>query len=337
MKIGAEDKKKVISAIVQFLSSSSACTRNEVMNGALLCYGFSKKEISNAHSASGTLNCIRSYIGTALTDLVSQGDVVIDKNKRYSLAKEELVIVKEAECRFEILRLLKGKSVKKADLYLLLQKKFGTDKTASKEDDHSLRQIAGQIIAEEKNKGNIQEKDGLLSLPEKKSTVKYTANPLPEEEFVPLFLSRINDLGGDFFEKFVANMLEKYYLINGRDVLSCDIIGGCDDGGVDIIMETEEDLGFVDKIIIQVKNRKNIQVTEKEIREFYGVMNVQRGTRGIFVTTAAFHPSADKLLFSLPNCVGINGEKLFSLVKQTVYGIHKTKSGFTFDNAIFVK
>ena len=337
MKISAEDKKKIVCAVVQFLSSSSACTRNEVMNGTLLCYGFSKQEISNAHGASGKVNCIRSYIGTALTDLVSQRDVVINKDKHYSLAKEELVIVKEAECRSEILRLLGSKSVKKADLYLLLQKKFGTDKTASIKDDHSLRQIAGQIIAEEKNKGNIQEKDGVLSFVKKETPVRYVSTPLPEKEFVPLLLSRIHDLGGDFFEKFVANMLEKYYLINGRDVLSCEVIGGCDDGGVDIIIETEEELGFIDKIIIQVKNRKNIPVTEKEVREFYGAMNAFRGTRGIFVTTAAFHPSADKLLLSLPNCVGIDSEKLFSLIKQTAYGIHKTKSGFSFDNAIFVK
>ena len=106
---------------------------------------------------------------------------------------------------------------------------------------------------------------------------------------------------------------------------------------VDVIMETEEELGFVERIIIQTKNRKNIQTTEKEIREFYGVMNAQKGTRGIFVTTSSFHPAAEKLLLSLPNCVGIDGKKLFSLVKQTVYGIHKTKSGFSFDNAIFIR
>jgi restriction endonuclease Mrr len=66
-------------------------------------------------------------------------------------------------------------------------------------------------------------------------------------------------------------------------------------------------------------------------------MNAQKGTRGIFVTTSSFHPAAEKLLLSLPNCVGIDGKKLFSLVKQTVYGIHKTKSGFSFDNAIFIR
>ena len=337
MKITAEDKQKVLKSIVKYLSSSLECTRNEVINGALICYGFSKQEIEKAQGATAKVNYIRSYIGTALTNLVSQGDVNVDKSKRYSLAKEQLVIVKEAECRAEILRLLKTKSMKKSDVYLALQKKFGTDKTTSKVDDNSLKQIAGQILSEEKSNGSLHEDNGLFSLTIKKQPTAYPSTALPEDQFAPLFISRINELGGEFFERFVANMLEKYYLINGRDVLSCDIVGGSNDGGVDVIMETEEELGFVEKIIIQAKNRKNIQVTEKEIREFYGVMNAQRGTRGIFVTTSSFHPSADKLLLSIPNCVGIDGNKLFSLVKQTAYGIHKTKSGFSFDNAIFTK
>ena len=313
MTITDEEKKKVLKSIIKHLSSSSECTRNEVINGALVCYGFSKQEIEKAQGATAKVNYIRSYIGTALTNLISQGDVKVDKSKRYSLAKEQLVIVKEEECRTEIFRLLKTKSMKKADVYLALQKKFGTDKTTSTEDDNSLKQIAGQILSEEKKNGVLREDNGSFSLTVKKQATTYPSTSLPEEQFAPLFISRIND------------------------VLSCDIVGGSNDGGVDVIMETEEELGFVERIIIQTKNRKNIQTTEKEIREFYGVMNAQKGTRGIFVTTSSFHPAAEKLLLSLPNCVGIDGKKLFSLVKQTVYGIHKTKSGFSFDNAIFIR
>ena len=102
------------------------------------------------------------------------------------------------------------------------------------------------------------------------------------------------------------------------------------------VRETEEELGFIEKVIIQTKNRKSIPVTEKEIREFYGVMNAQKGTRGIFVTTSTFHPGANALLTSLDNCVGIDGKKLFLLAKKTGYGIHVTKNGFSFDNTMFI-
>ena len=84
MKITAEEKQKVLKSIIKHLSSSSECTRNEVINGALVCYGFSKREIEKAQGATAKVNYIRSYIGTALTNLISQGDVKVDKSKRYS-------------------------------------------------------------------------------------------------------------------------------------------------------------------------------------------------------------------------------------------------------------
>ena len=196
MKITAEEKQKVLKSIIKHLSSSSECTRNEVINGALVCYGFSKQEIEKAQGATAKVNYIRSYIGTALTNLISQGDVKVDERKRYSLAKEQLVIVKEEECRTEIFRLLKTKSMKKTDVYLALQKKFGTDKTTSTEDDNSLKQIAGQILSEEKKNGVLREDNGSFSLTVKKQATTYPSTSLPEEQFAPLFISRINELGG---------------------------------------------------------------------------------------------------------------------------------------------
>ena len=50
---------------------------------------------------------------------------------------------------------------------------------------------------------------------------------------------------------------------------------------------------------------------------------------------SGFHPGADRLLKSIPNCVGVDGEKLFDIVKKTAYGIHRTSAGYTFDEAIF--
>ena len=335
MKLTAEDKQKILDATLKFLAASPGQSRNEVIKGTLLHCGFPPQKAAAAPSQASRINYIRSYIGTVLTDLAAKGSIAIDKNGRYALQKEELIIVKEAECRAEIFRVLKTKSIKKAALYALLQKKFGTDKTASQKDDNTLKQLAGQILAEERAKGTLFEENGLYAITPFQTAIAYPKTPLPEEAFEPLFLARIHAGGGKFFEQFVANLLEKYYLMNGRNVLTCEVVGGSSDGGVDIMLETEEELGFIEKVIIQTKNRKSIPVTEKEIREFYGVMNAQKGTRGIFVTTSTFHPGANTLLTSLDNCVGIDGKKLFSLAKKTGYGIHVTKNGLSFDDAMF--
>lgn len=76
-------------------------------------------------------------------------------------------------------------------------------------------------------------------------------------------------------------------------------------------------------------------ITEEEIREFYGAVCAKNDSRGIFVTTSVFHPGAVKLLLSIENCVGIDGEKLFYLAEKTSYGIRLTKEGYRFDNSVF--
>ena len=77
------------------------------------------------------------------------------------------------------------------------------------------------------------------------------------------------------------------------------------------------------------------QINEKEVRGFYGALNALGGSRGLYITTTSYHYGAKKLLDSIDNCVGIDGDKLFELIKKTEYGICKTKNGYTFDTAIF--
>lgn len=64
-------------------------------------------------------------------------------------------------------------------------------------------------------------------------------------------------------------------------------------------------------------------------------MIAQRGSRGIYVTTTRFHPSAENFIESVDDLVGIDGDKLFDLVKRTQYGIIKTSQGYTLDREIF--
>ncbi len=326
---------------VLILQSSNNIEQKDIIKKAI--HNETSRILDANASPSSQINSARSKAGTVLTELVSRGDVKVDKDKKYFLGKEELVIVQESECRGEILRLLKSKSLKRADLYLALQKKFGTDQTKSKKDDNGLRSMAGQILAREIDNGRIVEQSGLISLAVEKTPLPRPITPTPEnktapiseEKFEELFLSRIHELGGKFFEHFVANMLEKYYTVNGREVLVCEVTGGSEDGGIDVIMETKEQLGFVERIMIQAKNRRTIRVTEKEVREFYGEMYAQRGTRGIYITTSSFCESAEKFLNSLPDCVAIDGKKVFEIAKQVAYGIQQTKSGLAFDPIAF--
>ncbi|MCQ2799672.1 MAG: restriction endonuclease [Bacilli bacterium] len=273
-----------------------------------------------------------SYLGSCIAEAVKQKTLVL-KNGLISLKKaEELVKVSKEECKTVVLDELQKKALTRNELFKKCIEDLGANKTQSKKDDGQIKSYVGMILEELTKDNVISFSDSKYSI---ESTSKYSKKPLEEKEFKKQFFQRLHDNGGLFFEKFLSNLLEKYYSMTGRTVIENEVIGGANDGGVDVKLTVEEDLGFKETIFVQAKCRMNTQVTEKEIREFYGSVNALKGSRGLFVTTSTFHDGALKLLKSIDNCTGIDGDKLFELAKLSAYGIHESKLGFKFDDLVF--
>lgn len=334
MRITNKMRKKALNAIVRYLSMNGASTRNALIEGALSGYGLSKAELED-FSPKSKNSVIRSYLGTALNDLMNKKDIK-RVGELYSLTKEEIVIISEDECRTEIMSMLEGGAFSKEEIYDRLEELFGTKRTISFKDDYSLRTIAGSMLSELISSDEIELINSKYVLKSEENSAIFDT-PLPENEFKPKFFKQLWLMGGKFFESFVGNLLEKYYTLSGQMVVYCDITGGSDDGGIDIVLETVDYLGFGEKIVAQTKCRDRAHVTEKEVREFYGAMNAVNATRGIYVTTTYFHSSAEYFLDSVSDLVGIDGEKLFALIKKTNYGIKRCDGGYTFDTAIFTR
>ncbi|MBR2944670.1 MAG: restriction endonuclease [Clostridia bacterium] len=334
MRITNKMRKKALNAIVRYLSMNGASTRNALIEGALNGYGLSKTELED-FSPKSKNSVIRSYLGTALNDLMNKKDIK-RVGELYSLAKEEVVIISEDECRTEIMSMLERGAYSKEEIFDSLEEIFGTKRTISFKDDYSLRTIAGSMLSELVSTDEIELINSKYVLKNDDDSAIFDT-PLPENEFKPKFFKQLWLMGGRFFESFVANLLEKYYTLSGQMVVYCDITGGSDDGGIDIVLETVDYLGFSEKIVAQTKCRDRAHVTEKEVREFYGAMNAMSATRGIYVTTTYFHSSAEYFLDSVSDLVGIDGEKLFTLIKKTNYGIKRCEGGYTFDTAIFTR
>ncbi len=332
MKITNKIKKKTTASIVEFLASVDRATRGEIVDGALRVYGLSPKEAVDT-SPKSKQSLLRSYISTALNDLTNKKDIKRD-GEYYYLAKEEFIIVKEDMCQLQIKKLLECGAYTKDEIFSLLEGFFGTDATASTRDDYSLRSIAGNVLLDLVSSGEIEFTNGRYKIAKAQKTC-FIDTPLPEKEFKPKLYKLLWSLGGKNFESFVANLLEKYYTMARQMVVYCDITGGSDDGGIDVALEIVDYLGFVEKIVVQTKCRDRAHVTEKEVREFYGAMNAQNATRGIYVTTTNFHPSAEYFIDSVGDLVGVDGDKLFELIKKTGYGIKKVDGGYVLDNEIF--
>lgn len=333
MRVTNKIKRKANEAVIRFLSNVDSAKRNEIVEGALKCYGLTEKELEDFSPRSKN-SIIRSYISTAINDLINKKDLTRHADS-YSLAKEELVIIKEDLVEAQIKELLQGGAYTKNELFRLLESHFGTDLTSSFKDDYSLHSVAGNVLFNLLGSDEIEFVDGKYRDITPADLNESMDTPLPENEFKPKFFKRLWLMGGKFFESFVANLLEKYFTLSGKMVVYCDTTGGSDDGGLDVELEIVDYLGFVETIVAQTKCRDRAHVTEKEVREFYGAMNAKGATRGIYVTTTHFHESAQDFIDAIGDLVGIDGEKLFNLVKRTSYGINKHKDGYTFDEGIF--
>ena len=128
-------------------------------------------------------------------------------------------------------------------------------------------------------------------------------------------------------------LIKKYYEKNKKEVLECFVTGGSDDGGIDGIIKTRDELGFVETTMVQTKNRHEM-ASETDVRGFYGAVCAKNGTRGIYATSSDFHISASKFLDKIDNCIGINGEKIFALAIKCGYGIKTSHGKHSIDSKI---
>ena len=104
-------------------------------------------------------------------------------------------------------------------------------------------------------------------------------------------------------------------------VVKSEVTGGADDNGIDGVIETEDGFGFRERVLVQARTRAKGAITLKEVREFFGAMISEKGTRGIFVTTASFHSEAQKFMNRQRNLIGIDGDKLFSMATENTCGV----------------
>ena len=130
-------------------------------------------------------------------------------------------------------------------------------------------------------------------------------------------------------------LLRRYYLLTGKTVDEGSVTGGSDDGGIDGIIHTQDDLGYRETVLMQMKNRHAVMCS-KDVREFYGAVCAENGSRGIFITISTFHPDAQKLLDKVDNLTGVDGAKLFEIARNCRYGILEQDGRYCLDEAMLL-
>jgi hypothetical protein len=261
----------------------------------------------------------------------AKGFIQKEPSGLYFKAEEKDVLIRIEECEKEILDIIKTKPKTKQQIKDSLVSFFGTDITLTQRDDNKLFTYMGQLLKRLTADGILDFDGATYSIAPEKSA--YIENRQEVLRLKNAFLKKLHSRGGEFFEYYFMNLIAKYLALKGKTVVESHVTGGSADGGIDGIARTIDSLGFRETIMVQTKNRIDIS-TETDVRGFYGAVCAQQGSRGIFATSSDFHPMAVKFLDSIDNCVGVNGDKIFSMATETGYGITSNSGKLTIDNEI---
>ena len=321
--------KRIYSKIIDILQKKPLY-RKGLIDEYIRSLGLTRDEMLDK-STSGKANIARSLAGQAIDEMTRKGIIIRSQEGIYTAFEQKPIVIRNERCVKEILTLLSGGGMTKAQIKQRLYRIFETDKTLTDKDDSKLSAICSELLRKMVGEGVIILSDNFYSLPERiEAKIDDINGMLVLKE---AFLSRIHKKGGEFFENYFMTLLGKYVSLFGKTVVTNTTTGGSADGGIDGIMETVDPLGFREKVMVQMKNRSDTTI-ETTVRGFYGAVCAAQGSRGIFATTSDFHPAADRFLKSIDNCVGVDGDMIFKMAMQTHYGIRKSGTEYTVDDHI---
>ena len=325
----APNHAKIYKMIVDMLEYAHL-DRRDIISKCIKASRLSPEELSD-NEIGGKQSNLRAKVGAVLSEMEARELIRPDSDGLYYLVSARAVVIRIEKCEKEILGILSKAPTQKSELRRMLREIFGTNKTATTRDDDTLYTIMGQVLKKLEALGVITFKDGFYSLSEKALAKADDMNALLalREDFI----KRLHSRGGEFFEHYFMTLLSKYSEKYKKKIIECYVTGGSADGGIDGVMKTEDSLGFREITMVQTKNRTDI-VSETDVRGFYGAVCARRGTRGMFVTTADFHPAAAEFIASLDDLVGVNGMAVFKMALEVGYGIKKSGEGYTVDTKI---
>ena len=319
--------KKVYKTVLELLDGVELSRNMLISKAKLKLVG----ENGSATTPVGDRTELVGRIGTVIEEMTELGVITLTDDGEYRAAVSKPVALRAESCEREVLAQLKASPKSRSELRNALERSFGTDRTPTQRDDNALYSFIGQVLNRLGNFGIIRLKDGKYEiLPEKAADLNDMDEALKLKES---FLTRLHGRGGEYFEHYFMTLLGKFLSKCGKTVTENYTTGGAQDGGIDGIIKTVDQLGFKETVMVQTKNRTET-TNETTVRGFYGAVCAANGSRGIFATSSRFHSEAVSFLARIDNCVGIDGDGIFKMAKECLYGIKRRKGKFIIDEKI---
>lgn len=322
------------------LSAAPEIRRKQLIEAVITKIAFTPEQLANTAPGSELVSA-KSRIGMILSAAMKSRYILEDELGYMSLNSAEINYVSKFQCRDFIVSALEGgKSYTKQELFRMAEEHFCDSGLSPEEKDLQLRSVLGQVIARLEEEGHIcrcSDKISLITDRRYPSTELgcYLREAALGGSVEKYFLKAIHTMGGEWFELYAVELMEKYFKKCGKSIISASVSGGSNDGGIDGIINTQDWLGYRELILMQMKNRNAI-VTPKDVREFYGAVCAEQGSRGLYVTVSSFHPEAQKLIDKVDNLIGIDGHRIFLIAKKCRYGLKFVSGKLCIDEALFL-
>lgn len=133
-------------------------------------------------------------------------------------------------------------------------------------------------------------------------------------------LDRVRQMSPSDFEDLVIRLLLAMGYGEGLEEMAI-ALGGSGDGGIDGVVH-QDPLGL-ERVYVQAKRwKEHNNVGSSEIRDFVGALNIQRASKGVFVTASEFTGEAKAAARgSTVQVVLIDGERLADLMVRYKVGV----------------
>lgn len=140
-----------------------------------------------------------------------------------------------------------------------------------------------------------------------------------EDEITDEMLRRLLTAPPAFFEKVVIDLLISMGY-GGSQTNAGRVVGQSGDNGIDGVIDQDQ-LGL-DRVYVQAKRYSpDNKVSNGEIRDFTGSLELHQASKGLFVTTSSFTPSAIETAERVgKRIVLIDGERLARLMLENSVG-----------------
>ena len=318
--------------LLELLAETPGLRRKQLIERCIARMGYTAEQQRDRRVESDVTRA-KNRVGLLLTALIENGDIAETEAGRLQAASSPRKLIEQAQAdRFVLDCLKNGQAWTKPQLF------HSADRIFTGGDVHS---VIGQSVARLLRQRRIRETPQGYALPPQSGYPNtelgyWLLEARNGGDLQKCFLGAVHVHGGEWLEYYAVRLLTEYYRQCGKTVTAAYVTGGSNDGGLDGVIETTDWLGFREKTLMQMKNRY-AQITAKDVREFYGAVCAEQGSRGVFITISTFHSEAQKLLDKVDNLIGVDGQKLFEIAKLCRFGIRDRGKDLTLDDDLFLQ